>query len=323
MRTCGRAPSTRSTVPLMKLAAGHSREGDGGGGLGLGAEAARGQCVAHGAQHVAGRGRVVVHAAGGDVARRHRVHAHAAHGPFGGGRLGEAHHARARRAAVAHVGHGAPDVGHDVDDGAAVRLHALQVALARHQEAAREVGVDHRLPALGRDGVQRRDVLAARVVHEPVDAALRGDDGADGHAHRVFLADVEGLRAGPAAGGFDLGPDRVELLLLAPDQHHVRAQRGELVRGAAADARAAAGDDDDLPVEQAGREDGAIAGSSIHVGDFRKLFSRRVTRRPSRPLRPLRPPRAARPPAHRPRHAARHVPRAARNARAPSSSPPA
>ena len=121
---------------------------------------------------------------GSDVARCHGIHAHAAARPFQRGGLGEAHHARARRAAVAHAGHGAPHVGHDVDDGATVRLHALHVALARHQEAAGEVGVEHRLPALGADVLQRRDVLAAGVVHQAVDAPMRADDGGHHGAHR-------------------------------------------------------------------------------------------------------------------------------------------
>jgi hypothetical protein len=51
----------------------------------------------------------------------------------------------------------------------------------------------------------------------------------------------------------------VELFLLAADQHHVRAEAGELVRGAAADARAAAGDDDGLAPEQVRPEDGLVS----------------------------------------------------------------
>ncbi len=90
--------------------------------------------------------------------------------------------------------------------------------------------MDHRLPALGRDGGERRDVLAAGVVDEAVDAAVRCDDGGDGRAYRFFLADVEGLRAGLAAAGFDLGAYLVELLGLAADQHHLRAERREFVR---------------------------------------------------------------------------------------------
>ena len=53
----------------------------------------------------------------------------------------------------------------------------------------------------------------------------------------------------------DLGLHRLQLVGLAAHQHHVRAQRGEFVRAAAADARAAAGDDEHLACEQVRRED--------------------------------------------------------------------
>src|SRR6185437_11972943 len=50
----------------------------------------------------------------------------------------------------------------------------------------------------------------------------------------------------------------VELVLRASDQREPRAQRLEFVRGAAAEARAAAGDDDGLALEQAGTEDRTV-----------------------------------------------------------------
>ena len=100
----------------------------------------------------------------------------------------------------------------------------------------------------------------------------------------------------------DLGRDRVELAALAADQHHVRAERGELVGGAAADAAAAAGDDDGLAGEQAGSEHAAVAhgcasrrSSACLNKDPRRLAWRRMdelrlnpvyyTARPSRPAR--------------------------------------
>jgi hypothetical protein len=76
------APSMRSTLPLMKAAAGEQEHDAGGRGLASVPKRPSGTVLAHLAQHGAGFGRVVVHAAGGDVARRHRVHAHAALGPF-------------------------------------------------------------------------------------------------------------------------------------------------------------------------------------------------------------------------------------------------
>ena len=64
-----------------------------------------------------------------------------------------------------------------------------------------------------------------------------------------------------AAAGLDLGLHGGELVELAADQRDRGAERRQLVRGAAADAGAAAGDDDDLAGEQAGREDGSV----VHV----------------------------------------------------------
>ncbi len=66
------------------------------------------------------------------------------------------------------------------------------------------------------------------------------------------------MEAGTPAVGHDLAATVSQLLQLAPDQHHVRAERRQLVRGAAADAGAAAGDENDLAGEQARAEDGAV-----------------------------------------------------------------
>jgi hypothetical protein len=132
------------------------------------------------------------------------------------------------------------------------------VALARHQKAAGEVGVDHGLPALGADGFQRRHELAAGVVDQAVDAAVFGQHGRDQAAHRVFLPDVADLRAGLAAILGDFRRDGLQLVGLAAHQHDARAQCREFMRGAAADAGTAAGDDDDLVLEQRRRKDGLV-----------------------------------------------------------------
>src|SRR5690606_21025255 len=61
------------------------------------------------------------------------------------------------------------------------------------------------------------------------------------------------------AVGHDFAGHLLEFLELAAHQHHVRAERGEFVRGATADARAPAGDHDDPAGEHAGRENGTVA----------------------------------------------------------------
>jgi hypothetical protein len=196
------------------------QEHDAGGGLGLVAEAPQRHGGGHRAQARPVLGRVVVHAAGSDVTRRHRIHAHTAWGPLHRRGLGEADHAGACRAAVAHAGHRAPHVGHDVDDGAAVLLHGLQVALARHQEAAGQVGVDHRLPALGAGLRQRRDVLAAGVVDQSVDPAMRGQHLAATVAHHILLADVAHMVLACPPSCVISACDRLQLVRLAADQRH-------------------------------------------------------------------------------------------------------
>ena len=211
----------------------------------------------------------MVHAAGGDVTRRHRVDPHAAVRPFGRCRLGETDHAGPRRAAVTHGGHGAPDVGDDVDDAAAVPGHGLQVTLARHQKPARQVGVDDRLPALGADAFQRRYVLATGVVDQAVDAAMRQHNGRHRGLYPGLLPDVTGVKAGAATGCNNLARHIVQLLELAPDQHHMRAKRRQLVGVAAAYAGAPTCHHHHLAGKKSRAENRPVAhGRALLVGGF-------------------------------------------------------
>src|SRR5581483_7138408 len=201
---------------------------------------------------------VIVQAAGRNPAGRDRVDAYTGVGPLDRGGLGEVEHAGARRAGVAHAGHAAPHVGQHVDDGAAALAHRLIEDLARHQEAAGEVVGDHRLPTLLADGHQRRRELAAGVVDQAVDHAAPGGDGLYRLLHRILVADIESLHRTFAAVLADLGGRGLQLLQLAAGQHHMSAERGQFVGGAAADAGAAAGDDDGLALEQVRGEDGTV-----------------------------------------------------------------
>ena len=124
-------------------------------------------------------------------------------------------------------------------------------AFARHQKAAREVVAHHGVPALGADGGQRRRVLATGVVDEAVDAAMAFEHPSDGGAHGVFLADVAGVRGAHTTRSFDFNANDFELLGFAADDGHSRPERRQLVRRAAPDARAAAGDDHHLAGKQA------------------------------------------------------------------------
>jgi hypothetical protein len=138
--------------------------------------------------------------------------------------------------------------------------HPLADAFAREQEAAGQVVAHDGIPALGADRRQRRVELAARVVDERVDAAVAREHGRNRRLHLRLFADVALMGRAGAAGVLDLALDRGELVGLAADDGHRGAERRQLVRSAAADPRAAAGDQRHLPSHQAGREDRSIGG---------------------------------------------------------------
>src|SRR5207245_3631649 len=112
----------------------------------------------------------------------------------------------------------------------------------------------------GRRGAQQEtDHLAAGVIHEAVDAVVLGDDAGDRGLHRVFVADVEGDAVGAAAVLGDLGGHALQLVLRATADDDPRAKRRQLVRDAAPDAAAAAGDPQDPAFEQAGPQHAGVA----------------------------------------------------------------
>lgn len=234
------------------------KKDDGGRQLGFGAVALQ----RHGGRVLAdlrlGFGRVGVEAAGCDAARRHRVHAHARRGPLAGRRFAEREHAAARRARVRVVGPTVPDVGDDVDDRAAVRLHPAQVGLAHHDETAGQVVSHHSFEAFGRKGLHRRPVLPACVVHQAIDAAMLRQHGVDGSYDLGFIPDVADVRTAPAPVRLDFPSHGLELLRRAAPDGNRCTQRCELVRGAAANTAAAAGHDDDPAGKQAGAKHGLI-----------------------------------------------------------------
>ena len=159
---------------------------------------------------------------------------------------------------MAHAGHAHPDVGQHVDDGAAIGCHRLVVDLAAHQEAAGQVVAHHRVPALGRNVLERRGELPAGVVDQAVDAAMRGQHVGDGLLDGFFLANVAYMAGGAPADFGDFTRHGFELFDLAADQRDAGAQRHEFMGGAAADAGAAAGDKHGLAGKKARTEDGLV-----------------------------------------------------------------
>jgi hypothetical protein len=151
-----------------------------------------------------------------------------------------------------------PDIGNDVDDGAAIGLHPAVVDFAHEDETAGQVAADHGLEPLGRDGLHWSAILAAGIVHEPIDTAIGAKHGVDGGDHHRFVPDIANLGEDLPAVLFDLDLHFGELLGGAAKDRDIGAKRREFVRGAATDAAAAAGDDNRLTSEQLRPEDRLI-----------------------------------------------------------------
>jgi hypothetical protein len=115
------------------------------------------------------------------------------------------------------------------------------------------------LPAALRQALRRARELAAGVVDEHVDGAEALEHAPDERAHLLGLADVAALREHLARrrDRIELGARGGELLLVAAAHGDVGAEQAQLLGGVEADAAPAAGDDADLPLEEAGSEYGA------------------------------------------------------------------
>ena len=146
-----------------------------------------------------------------------------------------------------------------------MRLHRLQVDLTHHQEAPGQVGGDHRLESLSADGRQRRRKLPTGVVDQAVYAAMSGDDFGDGEAHCILVADVQGDGLGVAAVFGDLDGDPPQLFLSATADDHRRAERGQFMGDAAADAAAPTRHPMHLAGEQARAQHAGVAGKGISL----------------------------------------------------------
>jgi hypothetical protein len=116
----------------------------------------------------------------------------------------------------------------------------------------------HRIKALGTDAMQRRRKLPARVVDQTINAAKARHDLAHHRFHALFVANIDHVASGQTLRLHYLLRYCLQLVQSAAHQHHLRAQAGQLMRGAAPHARACAGDDDKLPVKQASAVNTAV-----------------------------------------------------------------
>src|SRR5437762_780228 len=137
-----------------------------------------------------------------------------------------------------------PDVGNDVDDRPAMRLHPAVVGLAHEDEAARKVAAHHGLEALGGDGLHGRSVLASGVVHQSIQTPTQGQHIVDGLTDHGLVADIAGVHADVAAVFHDLGAHGFQFFWRASDERHVSTECAEFVGRAATEPAAAAGYDD-------------------------------------------------------------------------------
>src|SRR5207248_11689454 len=80
-----------------------------------------------------------------------------------------------------------------VDDGPAIGLHPAGVDLTHKNKPASQVAADHRLEALGRNGLHRRSILTAGIIHEPIDTAVGAEHSVDGSDHHRYVTDIANL----------------------------------------------------------------------------------------------------------------------------------
>src|SRR6202041_2427512 len=173
------------------------------------------------------------------------------------------------RAAPEWANSGPPgqEFGDEITIGAAMGLHPGVVDFAHEDKAAGQVVADHGLEAPGRNGLHRRAKLAAGIVDQSVDPAVRAKHRIHrGNDHRL-VADIADMAGDPAAVLLDLGLDLGELFGGASQDRDVGAECCELMRGAATDAAAAAGDDNGPIPEQIGPKDGLV-GHRVLRADF-------------------------------------------------------
>lgn len=102
------------------------------------------------------------------------------------------------------------------------------------------------------DRCERRRVLAAGVVDQPMDRAVVIEDLRDQRFHHFFIANIAGQPVGAAVSSAITRP--LQFLRLAPDQDHLGTEGRQFMGGAAANAAAAAGINTVTP-EQVGFED--------------------------------------------------------------------
>jgi hypothetical protein len=126
----------------------------------------------------------------------------------------------------------------DVDDPAApARDHVARDGLA-YVKDARDVRLKKPLEGVGREVLERRAVLHARVVHKDVDGFARCLEPVHCGPHAVMIRRIEGQHLGPGNPFGGSGQPRS----VAPVQDHLRPRRREALSQREPDALRRPGD---------------------------------------------------------------------------------
>ena len=131
-----------------------------------------------------------------------------------------------------------------------------------HQPGADDVELDHGAKALRRDRLGRAQELAAGVVDQHVEPPVALEHAVEQRARpprRRGCPSPPPRRCPPS--GLGLGDHLLERLGPPAAADHGRPEPRQLERRLAAEPGAGAGDDADLPVEQAGRKDSRALGA--------------------------------------------------------------
>ena len=135
------------------------------------------------------------------------------------------------------------------DDAAAAAEHHGAAGGLRHQEAARDIGVEHAAPLFERHRHGRFGPADPGVVHEDVEPAESLDRGREGGLHLIGLRDVAGESQAVDVLRLELGLGRHEPLLASRGDRDGRSRFTQTLGDLQPQAARSARDERDLAGE--------------------------------------------------------------------------
>jgi hypothetical protein len=137
---------------------------------------------------------------------------------------------------------------HDDEVAGLLALHLRQRG-GDAVEHASEVHVDHAIPVLDFQALERGMRHQARVVEHHVDATVGLHRGVDQFLHLGAVGDVGADRDGLVASFCQLSHERMQAVGAARAEYDAGTLSGQQACGGLAQAAAGAGDDDDLALD--------------------------------------------------------------------------